>query len=255
MCGGKAAAMMAAIAALAILAGCGTTAKPAVKAGFATDASEDEAPRALSTQPKMISNLTQLAEPSLGPPTGAQNLIAGAAVLHDNGSPPNSPQSLADRNLEHLYLSQQRGNLVHGSAVGGLAAGAGDRTLLNAKARQFPEFSYTLLNQTLSAAQELEAKRLAQQKLPDEIKPLIVVATLTPDGQLTDLAIAQHTGLGTIDRILIDACKQGLWARNPPRGAMTDGVFRMRFEGVIDNDSYDVDGNYHYVIHVGLALM
>jgi len=247
--------MMAAIAVLAILAGCGATAKPAAKAGFSTDASEDEAPRALSTQPKMVSNLTQLAEPIVGPPTSAQNLIAGAAVLHDNDSPPNNPQGLADRNLEHLYLSQQHGNLVHGGAVGSMAAGAGDRTLLNAKARQFPEFSYALLNQTLSAAQELEAKRLAQQKLPDEIKPFIVVATLTAEGQLTDLAIAQHTGLGNIDRILIDACKKGLWARNPPRGAMADGVFRMRFEGVINNYSYDVDGNYHYVIHVGLALM
>ena len=255
MRGGNAAAIVAGIAALAILAGCGTTAKPGAQAGFSTDASEDEAPRALSTRPQVISNLTKLAEPSLGPPTAEQNLIAGAAVLHDSESSPNNPQGLADRNLEHLYLSQQRGNLVHGGAVGGLAAGAGDRTLLNAKARQFPEFSYTLLNQTLSAAQELEAKRLAQQKLPDEIKPLILVATLTPDGKLTDLAIAQHTGLGTIDKILIDACKQGLWARNPPPGAMADGVFRMRFEGVINNYSYDVDGNYHYVIHVGLALM
>jgi hypothetical protein len=191
----------------------------------------------------------------LGQPAVAQNLITGASVLHENGSPPNTPQGLADRNLEHLYFSQQHGDLVHGGAVGAMAASAGDRTLLNAKARKFPEFSYALLNQTLSAAQEIEAKRLIQQKLPDEIKPLILIATLTPDGQLTDLAIAQHTGLGTIDRILIDACKKGLWARNPPRGAMADGVFRMRFEGVINNYSYDVNGNYHYVTHVGLALM
>ena len=254
MRGGYAAAIAAGVAAIAILAGCGTTAPPA-KAGFATDASVDEAPRALSTQPKVISNLTQLAEPSVSPPANAQNLIARAAVLHDTGSASNNPQNLADRNLEQLYLSQQHGSLVHGGAAGGPAASAGDRTLLNAKARKYPEFSYALLNQTLSAAQELEAKRLAQQKLPDEIKPLIVVATLTPDGQLTDLAIAQHTGLGTIDRILIDACKKGLWARNPPKGAMADGVFRMRFEGVINNYSYDVDGNYRYVTHLGLALM
>jgi hypothetical protein len=32
-------------------------------------------------------------------------------------------------------------------------------------------------------------------------------------------------------------------------------VFRMRFEGVINNYSYDVDGNYRYVTHLGLALM
>jgi len=251
MRGGNAAAIAAGIAVIAILAGCGTTAKPSPKASFATTASDDEAPRALSTQPQVISNLTQLAEPSAGPPADAQNLIAGAAGLHDSASHSNDPQSLADQNLEHLYLSQQHGNLVHG----GEAAGAGDRTLLNAKAREFPEFSYALLNQTLSAALELEAKRLARQKLPDEIKPLIMIATMTPDGHLTDLAVEQHTGSGTIDRILIDACKKGLWARNPPKAAMADGVYRMRFEGVINNYSYDVNGNYRYVTHLGLALM
>jgi hypothetical protein len=251
MRGGNAAAIAAGIAAIAILAGCGTTAQPATKARFATAASEDEAPRALSTRPQVISNLTQLAEPSARPPADPRNLLAGAAALRDSASHSNDPQSLADRNLEHLYLSHQRGGMVHG----GDAAGHGDRTLLNAKARQFPEFSYALLNQTLSAALELEAKRLAQQKLPDEIKPLIVIATMTPDGRLTDLAIEQHTGLGTIDRILIDACKKGLWARNPPQGAMSDGVYRMRLEGVLNNYSYDVEGNYRYVTHLGLALM
>lgn len=251
MRGGNAAAIAAGIAAIAILAGCATTAKPATKASFATDTSEDEAPRALSTRPQVISNLTQLAEPAAPPPVDAQHLLAGAAVLHDSASHSNDPQALADRNLEHLYLSQQRSNLVHG----GEAAGRGDRTLLNAKAREFPEFSYALLNQTLSAALEFEAKRLAQQKLPDEIKPLIVIATMTPDGRLTDLAVEQRTGLGAIDRILIDACKKGLWARNPPRGAMMDGVYRMRFEGVINNYSYNVEGNYRYVTHLGLALL
>jgi hypothetical protein len=42
----------------------------------------------------------------------------------------------------------------------------------------------------------------------------------------------------------------------PPQAALADdGMFRMRFEGVIGNYSYDVQGNYRYVTHVGLALM
>jgi hypothetical protein len=242
-------ALAAGIAVTIIVVGCGAT-KPATKASFATNASYEEPPVALSTRPKVISNLTQLTEPSARPPAGAQNLIAGAAALHDSASNRHDPQSLADRNLEHLYLSKEH-SLVHG----GEGAAAGDRTLLNAKARQFPEFSYGLLNQTLSAAQEIEAKKLQRQKLPDEIKPLILIATMTADGQLTDLAVEQHSGLGTIDRILIDACKKGLWARNPPKGAIADGVYRMRFEGVINNYSYDVEGSYRYVTHLGLALM
>jgi hypothetical protein len=79
---------------------------------------------------------------------------------------------------------------------------------------------------------------------------------MTSEGKLTDLAIEQHSGLGTVDRIMIEACKKGLWAMNPPQAALaSDGMFRMRFEGAIYNYSYDLQGNYKYITHLGLALM
>src|SRR4029077_14766121 len=106
------------------------------------------------------------------------------------------PQHLADTNLEHLYLSQQ-----HSAVHGGEARGAGDRTLLNAKARQFPEFSYALLTQPLVAAQKLEIKNLEEHQFPDEIKPMILIAVMTPEGKLTDIAVEQHSGVGAVDRL------------------------------------------------------
>ena len=182
----------------------------------------------------------------------AQNLVGGAVILHDNPpAPSDNAQSQADRNLNRLYLSKQH-SMVHG----GEARAAGDRTLLNDKAHQFSEFSYAMLNQTLVVAQELEAQQLQDHKLPDEIKPVILIAIMTPDGKLTDLSIEQHSGVGAVDRLIIEACKKGLWARNPPAAARADdGNYRLRFEAAVNNYSYDVEGNYSYITHIRLALL
>jgi hypothetical protein len=203
------------------------------------------------SRPHVVTNLSQISSQSASSSVNAQNLMSGAAILHKDSTSPTDEQDVADRNLDRVFLSKQR-SMVHG----GETKAAGDRTLLNAKARQFPEFSYALLNQTLVAAQDLEAKKLDQKKLPDEIKPIILMATMTPDGRLTDIGVMQHSGVGSVDRILIDACKQGLWSRNPPKAALADdGMFKMRIEAVVKNYSYNLDGNYSYVTHVGLALM
>ncbi len=236
------------VALIVTMAGCGT--KTTQNAQAALDIHGTAATMG-SSEPQTITSLSQLPAPPGASPVNEQSLIAGAAALHDGATSTNDAQSSVDQNLERLYFSKNQS-----VANGGTALAAGDRTLLNAKARAFPEFSEAMLNQTLVAAQELEVKKLEQHKLPEEIKPLILTATMTPAGRLTDLAVEQHSGFGPVDRILIEACKRGLWAANPPKGALAgDGMYRMRFEGVIRNYSYDVVGNYRYVTHVGLALM
>jgi hypothetical protein len=255
MRGGIAAAISAAIriAALAVVASCGAANDQTKTPGLNPHTVNGEAaPAASNKGTRVITNLSQLSSaPSAIPSISAQNLVSGAAALHDTAPRPNEAQKLADSNLEHLYLSKQH-SIVHG----GEARAAGDRTLLNAKARQFAEFAYALLNQTLAAAQELEAGKLEEHKLPDEIKPMILTAMMTPEGKLTDIAVEQHSGVGAVDRIIIDACKKGLWTMNPPKAALADdGMFRMRIEGVVNNYSYDLEGNYHYITHLGLALL
>jgi hypothetical protein len=257
MRGGIAAVIPAAfgIAVLAVLTGCGlvndqssTTAgvnPPAVNAQAATGANNEGT--------RVITNLSQLSSaPAAVPSINAQNLVNGAAALHDETAPtPASAQNLADANLENLYLSKEH-SVIHG----GEAPAAGDRTLLNAKARKFPEFSYALLNQTLVIAEQLEPGKLEGRKLPDEIKPMILTATMTSEGKLTDIAIEQHSGLGTVDRIIIDACKQGLWSMNPPPAALADnGMFRMRIDAAVNNYDHNLTGKYRYTTHLGIALL
>jgi hypothetical protein len=257
MQGGIAATIWTAIgiAALTVSAGCSTADHQAAKKpGHASPVvnGEDE-PTADNRGTRVITNLSQLSSaPSTLPAMNAQNLVNGAASLHDaTAIRANDAQSQADRNLDRLYLSKQH-SMVHG----GEARAAGDRSLLNDKARQFPEFSYAMLDQTLVAAQELEAKQLQDHKLPDQIKPVILVAVMTPEGKLTDISIEQHSGVGSVDRLMIDACKKGLWAMNPPLAARTDdGNYRIRFEGVVNNYSYNLEGDYKYVTHIGLALL
>jgi hypothetical protein len=237
---------------MVLMAGCATDSAQTVPPASAASPGSDSSRIAQgASEPRTITNLSQLAAPPGSPSLNEQGLIAGAAALHDDSSGGDGAQSSVDQNLERLYLSKN-----NSPANGGEALAAGDRTLLNAKAREFPEFSEAMLNRTLVAAQALEVKQLEQHKLPEEMRPLILTATMTPEGRLTDLAVEQHTGFGPVDRILIEACKQGLWAANPPAGALAnDGMYRMRFEGVVRNYSYDVVGNYRYVTHVGLALM
>jgi hypothetical protein len=232
--------------------GCGASpAQPDSPGAEAVASNDATATNVGNREPQMITDLSKLTASSGNPSVNEQVLIAGAAALHDSSPGTGDAQSSVDQNLERLYLSKN-----NSAANGGEALAAGDRTLLNAKARAFPAFSEALLNQTLVAAQALEVKQLEQHKLPEEMRPLILTATMTPEGKLTDLAVEQHTGFGPIDRLLIEACKQGLWAANPPAGALADnGMYQLRFEGVVRNYSYDVVGNYRYVTHVGLALM
>jgi hypothetical protein len=252
MRGGSATAIAAAlkIALTVMVVGCGVKASDTPTPVVPTN-TNDETTNARSSGPQMITSLAQMPGPSGNSASSEQSLFAGAAALHAGSSETEDPQEAVNRNLEHLYLSK-----THTAANGGETRGAGDRTLLNAKARQFSEFSDALLNQTLVAAQTLAAQKLQDHKLPEQMKPVILIATMTPAGKLTDLSVEQHSGFGPVDRILIEACKQGLWAMNPPQAALADdGMYRMRFEGVIGNYSYDTQGNYRYVTHVGLALM
>jgi hypothetical protein len=238
---------------MVLMAGCSVLSGQGKTAGQTSPATDAAATAPASGEgTRVISNLSQLSSaPSPIPTNAAQDLLNGAASLHEAPPVVNEAQAQADANLAHLYLSKQDSG-IHG----GEAHAAGDRTLLNAKARNFAEFSSALLNQTLVVVQALEAQQLEQHKLPDEIKPVILTALMTPEGKLTDLAIEQHSGLGTVDRIMIDACEKGLWAMNPPQAALaSDGMFRMRFEGAIYNYTYDLQGNYKYITHLGLALM
>ncbi|HZP46745.1 MAG TPA: hypothetical protein VFB15_13935 [Candidatus Binataceae bacterium] len=135
-------------------------------------------------------------------------------------------------------------------------SGVSQTQLLNDKARQFATFSETLLKQTLVAAQELAPDQLQQRKLPDDLNAVILVSVLDHEGRLKEIEIDQHSGDAAVDKLLIEACKKGMWSRNPPIGAIdNDGTYRIRLEGEVHNYAFDRYGQYTYETRLGLSLL
>jgi hypothetical protein len=128
--------------------------------------------------------------------------------------------------------------------------------LLNDKARQFAEFSDILLAQTMKAAQQMEPEKLSQRRVRDDLNPVVLTAVMDSQGRLNEIAIEQHSGDLTVDRLFIEACKKGIWSRNPPLGARdADNNYRVQIQGTIYNSSFDRYGQYTYDTELGLALL
>jgi len=96
-----------------------------------------------------------------------------------------NPNATVQENIERLFVS----NLDQLHYREGRSNAPADITLLNDKARQFSEFSYQLLNQTLTAARTIEPDRLEGRKLPEDIAPLVLTAMMDSKGRLTEISI------------------------------------------------------------------
>ncbi len=233
-----------AAAALAVaMAGCGAGGANPAAAQSVASSSPDFAGGA-----RVVTNLDQLSSANT-----TSSLVANRDLLKaPAAAPAANQQTTTNSTLARLYLANPTANLYTGDTK----PPPGDATLLNAKARKYPEFGYAMLRQTLKAAQEIEAAKFGQYALPSDIKPVVLRLTLNSHGRLTDIAIEQRSGVAKVDQAMIDACKKGMWAMNPPAGAMAaNGVYAIRFEGLVQNYSYDLGGNYTYATHLGLSLL
>ena len=163
-----------------------------------------------------------------------------------------NPNAITQQNIERFFVSKVD-QLRYRE---GRADAPGDTTLLNDKARKFSEFSYQLLNQTLTAARSIEPDRLAGRKLPLDIAPMMLTAVMDSQGRLREISIDSHSGDHQVDEIIIDSCKQGLWSRNPPTQAIdTDGMYRLQVSGYIRAYSIDRQGRYKYETKFGLGVL
>jgi hypothetical protein len=176
--------------------------------------------------------------------------------LHSTDSPVaesgHDSNAITQQNIERLFVS----NVNQLRYREGHADAPGETQLLNDKAREFSEFSYQLLNQTLSAAHSIEPDRLAGRKLPEDIAPMMLTAVLDSQGRLTEISIDSHSGDRQVDEIIIDSCKQGLWSRNPPPQAIgMDGMYRLHVKGYIRAYSIDFKGRYKYQTELGLGIL
>ena len=228
---------------LVLAAGCGPSAT--------SDQSEAQpSPAALASPAAapadhMITDLSQISTANTVP------AFTPGAIVETPQPTPTSPNAAVQRNIERFFASNPDAQRYSDEPPP-----PGDSRLLNAKAQKFADFGYALLHQTMVAEQASENAYLRRRKLPTNLRPVILTATMTPKGKLTDIEIDQQSGDLTVDKMVIEACKRGLWTRNPPTGALAgDGMFRLRIEASINNYSFDRNDNYTYDTHLGLGIL
>jgi hypothetical protein len=201
---------------------------------------------ASSGEPRTITDLSQISR-AKAVPTPLQG-------VGSNFAPPGAraSNSIVQQNVERWFVANVDQLRYHE----GPADAPGETGLLNDKAREFSQFSYQLLNQTLREARRLEPERLAGRKLPLDLAPMVLTAIMDSRGRLTEIVINSHSGDHQVDQIIIDACKRGLWSRNlPVQAADSDGMYRVKIRGYIRPYVIDLKGRYRYETQFGLAIL
>ena len=228
-----------------VLAGCASqSSAPATDSQAA--AAAQGAPN--SDEPRTVTDLSQISSTHAIQPQMPQLNAPNSPAAESK----HNPNTMVQQNIERLFVSNLNQLRYHE----GHADAPGDTALLNDKARRFSEFSYQLLNQTLSAARTIEPDRLTGRKLPEDIAPMVLTAVMDSEGRLTEISIESHSGDHQVDQIIIDSCKQGLWSRNPPEQALgSDGMYRVRIRGYIRAYSFDLKGRYKYETEFGLGIL
>lgn len=213
-------------------------------ANSAATADADTSP----SEPRVVTDLSQLSSSNpLAQLDQQRQLLAGQSTPQSS-----QPSNQTVSNIGRFYIANQK----TAQLIEAPSRPPGDARLVNAKAAQYPEFAYDIANRTLAVAQDMAPQKLEQHRLPEDIKPIVLTAVMTAEGKLTDIYIEHRSGFSAVDQLFIDACKKGIWARNPPPAALSsDGSYRLRIEGVIYNYSYNHENQYTYATYVGLGLL
>jgi hypothetical protein len=197
-------------------------------------------PLAVQT-PRFVNDLSAL---SSQPVTALNNPTAAyAATASGNDSWGDS---------RRIYLQAPGANKYVGTDTN-----PGTEKLLNPKADQYAVFANSLADHLFAELRRREMDdEIARVKLPDDLKTVVITATLDKQGKLTELVLEQHSGKTLVDNLFINACKKALWAQNPPPGALADtGVYRVRVEGRLTTWASIGDGRWRYKTWIGVGLL
>jgi hypothetical protein len=221
---------------------------------MASCSSEKPVPQPISipeseATPRVITDLS-----SLGPanPAAAQIKLPPASLEHRSESLSPAAANGTAANLKRLF-----GETPGQIGYSGVASAPGKELLANAKAQQFPIFTRTLLHQVFVAAQVEERDvSFSRERLPREIKPVVVSATMNKNGRLTQLILEQSSSTGAVDQLMVRACKTGLWTNNPPPAALSStGDYRIRIEALINNyNNQTAEEVWSFSTELSLAL-
>ena len=133
----------------------------------------------------------------------------------------------------------------------------GEERLLNKKAAQFQMLSARLMDQVFEELSYLEnGDEISHMKLPTDLKWVIITATLNSHGVLKELVIDQHSGTAAVDKMVVAACKKGLYIHNPPPDAVdSSGNYSLRIEARFENFA-SMDGeHWSFKTYLGLGIL
>jgi hypothetical protein len=169
-------------------------------------------------------------------------------------APSGSQESSGDTDANLKRLFGETPGTIH---YAGRPSTPGKEMLVNSKAQHFPIFCRTLIHQVFVAAQKEERDiSFSRERLPREIKPTVISAIMNKDGRLTQLVLEESSTTGTVDQLVLRACKTGLWTNNPPPAALaSDGNYRIRVEALITNyNNATKDESWTYSTVLSIAL-
>jgi hypothetical protein len=193
--------------------------------------------------PRPVTNLSELAPGNALDPFGKQHdQTIARRVTSDDDS-----EAAAVENLGALGTVRHTGDEKHPC----------EQRLLNKKAAQFDTISMRLMDQVFTQISVLqEQDEISDLKLPTDLKWAVITGTLNSKGVLKELVIEQHSGTAAVDRMLVAACKKGLYLHNPPTGAADDGGnYQVRIEARMENFA-SLDGeHWEFKTYMGLAIL
>ncbi|HYA36499.1 MAG TPA: hypothetical protein VEF03_12815 [Candidatus Binataceae bacterium] len=178
-------------------------------------------------RPRQIENLSDLSPVN---PLNPFNKAAPAA-------PPPSPQGGAS--AQNSSGADSNPTIEYSGAIRHVGDDKypGEVRLMNRKAAQYEGVSARVTDQIFEEMLRLErSSQFSRLKIHSELKPVIVTGTLNKDGKLRELVLEQHSGQAIIDKMVIDACKKGLYLNNPPVAMVTaDGDYKIQIEAHFEN--------------------
>jgi hypothetical protein len=236
-----------ALLATALLAGCSTHTPPRPP---------PPAPPAAPApgSPRVITNLSQLSASNGGmvPLISTRDIVEAPKEEPKLSMGSHAPGDQTPAALRRLFLNNPAVSRYRETPLP-----HSQERLLNAKAAKYPAFSSRMLSQLLKEMVRLEGQPpVNMMVLPNDLKPVIVTAVLNREGQLRELIFDQHSGVAAVDKLVIKACKESLWAGSAPEDALAqDGNYRLRIETRLSNYSADREGEQTFITRLGLGIL
>jgi hypothetical protein len=205
-------------------------------------AAEDKPPPpvpAAGQQPKLLSDLSTVSDV----PIAVSAVPArGEGLLHESSGVSSGPRTFEAA----PGISREVGTDENPGTV----------RLLNDKAAKFGNFSAVILDRIFARLLVAErSEEISRNKLPTEIKAVVITAIMDKSGKLTELIVEQHSGKAEIDRMMLEVCKKSIWYENPPAAALSgDGNYKLTIKLKLENYASSDERHWSFITDLGLGL-